>query len=52
MPPGYMEVPADVNYENEGQWRRHPAKPVTQLADSDVRRPSSAQAFRKCAAGA
>ncbi|KLP59585.1 hypothetical protein ABR39_00890 [Enterobacter genomosp. O] len=52
MPPGYMEAPADVNYENEGQWRRHPAKPVTQLADSDVRRPSSAQAFRKCAAGA
>ncbi|WP_165593114.1 hypothetical protein [Enterobacter hormaechei] len=28
MPPGYMEAPANVNYENEGQWRRRPAKMV------------------------
>lgn len=52
MPPGYMEAPANVNYENEGQWRRRPAKPVTQLPDSGVRMPSSAQAFNKCAEGA
>ncbi|HHH4239794.1 TPA: hypothetical protein ACPZH7_004015 [Enterobacter hormaechei subsp. steigerwaltii] len=52
MPPGYMEAPANVNDENEGQWRRRPAKPVTQLPDSGVRMPSSAQAFNKCGEGA
>lgn len=49
MPPGYMEAPANVNYQNEGQWRRRPA---TQLPDSGVKMPSSAQAFNKCAEGA
>ena len=24
MPLGYMEAPADVNYETEGQWRCRP----------------------------
>lgn len=37
MQPSSMEAPADVNYENEGQLRRRPAKPVTQLADWGLR---------------